>query len=615
MFKTDSENAALIDDFVNSLTMPEAAPEGAFPLVTPTDPDWEFERAGRRKGDSTDSTDSTEVADAIDKMEIGREGAVLNAAPAILPNQCPDDNPALAEPIEYHLDGRRVIKVEPGKQPEAMRLAETCLANTGRYFQREGSIVEIRVDPATQEITADELSPIALAHALAGVSVWKRLDGRNKMWALIDPADRVCKALVGVGKFEVLAVLKGLARQPYLRPDGSLCQAAGHDLVTGLYGVFNADCFDVPEAPSREQAAQALGTLAELIDEFPFATPNDRSAALAAMVTAAIRPSLAQAPMFHVRAPQIASGKSYLCSLITALATPDKVSPVSFPTRDEECTKLLLALLKSAPAVIVFDNLTDDIKPFKSLNTVLTEERFQDRIMRNTNMLPVGTRTLFLSSGNNVGPIGDMTRRCVTINLDPGCELPAARAFKRADLIGEVRRERNKYVAAALTVVRAWIAADRPRTEAKPLVSFMEWTELCCQPLMWLGLPDPAKSVFDGMASDPDQLLLGQFLQGWNDLFADKAKHVRDVVAHVRSGCPGGQDFEDVLLDVTGGHGQVDTRKLGKWMARHEGRKVGGLRLEQAPMTRNVASWRVESVASIESVAVAPLEKSVTSPA
>ena len=201
-----------------------------------------------------------------------------------------------------------------------------------------------------------------------------------------------------------------------------------------------------------------------------------------------------------------------------------------------------------------------------------------------------------------------MTRRCVTIHLEPGCELPAARAFKRADLVGDVRRDRSRYVAAAITLVRAWIVGGRPKTETKPLTSYMEWNDLCCQPLMWLGQPDPSRSVFDGMAADPDRLLLGRFLAGWNGLFSGKPMHVRDAVAHARTGCSGGQDFQDVMLDVTGDQHQVDARKLGKWMARNQGRVVSGLRLEKAPTTRNVASWRVESVKSHESVAVAPLE-------
>ena len=41
-----------------------------------------------------------------------------------------------------------------------------------------------------------------------------------------------------------------------------------------------------------------------------------KAAALAAMFTAVVRPSLPYAPAFHVRAPVFGSGKTYLCELI-----------------------------------------------------------------------------------------------------------------------------------------------------------------------------------------------------------------------------------------------------------------------------------------------------------
>jgi len=109
----------------------------------------------------------------------------------------------------------------------------------------------------------------------------------------------------------------------HLRGDGSLCATAGYDLPTRIFGTFDASAFTVPDAPTRTQAEQALATLGGLLDEFAFADPSDRSAALAALLTAAVRPSLPQAPMFHVRAHQVASGKSYPVDHRVALYAPD----------------------------------------------------------------------------------------------------------------------------------------------------------------------------------------------------------------------------------------------------------------------------------------------------
>ena len=221
---------------------------------------------------------------------------------------------------------------------------------------------------------------------------------------------------------------------------------------------------------------------------------QDLAAALAAILTATIRSSLPLAPLFHSKAHSISSGKSYLCELITAFVTPQRGTPHAFPADDEECRKILLAELLTAPAVVEFDNLTTDLIPHKSLCTILTSEFISGRILGKSKTAEVGTRALFLSSGNNVDPVRDMTRRTITITLDPTCEIPATREFRKQP-VRDVRANRGRYVSLALTIIRAWICAGRPKTECKTIATYYEWSGLCRQPLLWLGLPDPAVCI------------------------------------------------------------------------------------------------------------------------
>jgi len=349
------------------------------------------------------------------------------------------------------------IRVMPGELNRVVDAAERELAQSHRFYQRGGLIVTVVTDPGTRETRVQEIGPPALQRALAGAATWERFDARCQDWARIDPPARHAGVLFDSPSYPHLPVLSGLARQPYLRSDDSLMTAPGYDQATGMFGVFDAREFLVPESPNRHQAEAALALLNDLLLEFSFAESADQAATLAAMLTAVLRPNLANAPMFHVRAPMVGSGKSYLCELITAFATPQRGTPTTFPSDDEECRKMLLAELLRAPAVIEFDNLTSDLLAFKSLCTVLTSEFISGRILGVSKTAAVGTRVLFLSSGNNVGPVQDMTRRCMTIRINPGCETPAARTFKRPDLVREVSRERGRYVSAALTIVRAWL--------------------------------------------------------------------------------------------------------------------------------------------------------------
>lgn len=506
------------------------------------------------------------------------------------------------------------IRIVAGEIHRVVDAAERELAQSRRHYQRGGLIVTVVTDPGTRETRIQDVTQQALVRSLAGAALWERYDARTQDWVRTDPPARHAGVLFDSTSYPHLPVLAGLTRQPYLRPDGSLMTAPGYDAATGMFGVFNAREFAVPNAPSRIEAEAALAQLNDLLAEFSFAAEVDRAAALTAMLTAAVRPSLPVAPMFHVRAHMVGSGKSYLCELITAFATPQRGTPTSFPADDEECRKLLLAELLRAPAVVEFDNLTGDLVAHKSLCTALTSEFMSGRILGVSKTATVGTRALFLSSGNNVGPVQDMTRRCLTIRLSPQCEVPAARSFTRPDLVRDVLRERGRYVSAALTIIRAWIVAGRPKTECKSLASYGDWSELCRQPLLWLGCADPTASVFEAMAEDPDRETLSRLLQAWFATFGKTPAMVREAVNRTVGMYNQASELREVLHDITAERGEINRRKLGWWIRRHAGRIVDGLRIVRATGNGSAERWRievVETVSPVSSVSAGTMSESV----
>ena len=497
---------------------------------------------------------------------------------------------------------RDIIRVVPGELARVVDLCECQLANVGRYYQRSGLIVHVVTDPGIEETMVANLPMTSIVRALSNIVCFQRYDKRTEEWNDCDPPERHSKVLYDSATYTHLPSLRGLSRQPYLRPDGSLMSTPGYDQATGMFGVFAESEFDVPSSPTREDAEKALEIIDGLLDEFSFKTGHDRSAALAAILTAAIRPSLPHAPLFHVSAPQIASGKSYLTALFAAFATARSVSGITFPRDDDECRKLLLATLLPAPSVICFDNLTSDLIPFASLCTILSEEYITGRILGLSKTATVGTRALFLSSGNNVGPIRDMVRRTVTITLDPACETPATRTFKN-DPVAQVRDDRGRFVSLALTIVRAWIVAAPPPIEVKSLATYTDWASLCRQPLLWLGRPDPANSIFESMAQDPDREALGQLLQAWQAAFGDRPVMIREAVNSSDG------ELREAIMDIASERGEVNRKRLGKWISRHANRIVDGLRFEKDTASRSAEAWKVKSVTSVSSVSGHPVEK------
>lgn len=502
-----------------------------------------------------------------------------------------------------------VIRVVNGELSRVVDGAESALAETETHYQRGGMIVVVSNIPETNRVRIQPVSKPALIKTLASIAVWERCS-ETKGWVPIDPPVHHVGILLEAAPYRYLPVLNGLAHQPYLRSDGSLVTLRGYDSIAQMYGAFDAAQFVIPMNPSRTDAEHALAQLQSLLEEFPFAQESDRSAALAAILTAAIRPSLPFAPMFHVRAHAVGSGKSYLCALVTAFASSQQGTPTAFPAADEECRKLLLAELLCSPAVIEFDNMTTDILPHNSLCTALTSESMSGRILGVSKTATVNTRTLFLSSGNNVVPIKDMTRRCVTINLNPEIEIPAERRFKRPNLIADVLQERSRYVTAALTIIQAWIVAGRPLRECKSLVGFKDWSELCRQPLLWLGYSDPATSIFEAIQEDPDREQLGRLLMAWHRVFGDTPVMVREVIKQAEIYV--NEELNEMLMDIAAENGEINRRRFGRWIKQHLGQIVEGLRFVRFPGNFSSEKWRVESVLSLSSISNPISEKNST---
>jgi len=178
-------------------------------------------------------------------------------------------------------------------------------------------------------------------------------------------------------------------------------------------------------------------------------------------------------------------------------------------------------------------------------------------------------------------------------------------------------------------VVRAWIVAGKPSSSCKSLASYGQWSDRVRQPLLWLGVVDPAQSVFDGMENDPDRETLGRFLHAWTPIFGKRPTMVREVVANAdrSSYDPRLVELHEVIADIADERGQINRKRLGWWISKHAGRLVDGLKFEKAPGKRNADQWQVVSVipalpvpsattilsvSSVSSVASGPTEESVS---
>ena len=426
-------------------------------------------------------------------------------------------------------------------------------------------------------------------------TAWSKYNKRTKAWEICDPPTRHCGILFEQKVYQHLPLLKGVARQPYfIDGDTELVTTPGYYEKSKMFGVFDAGKYEIPSL-SDENIATAKQKVENLLCEFSFAHDHDRAAALSAIFTAVVRPTLPHAPAYHVKAPVFGSGKSYLCELIAVFAGPGDSLKVSYPKTAEEATKAMLSLLMKNPAVIEFDDMDLDWIPHGTINRMLSTEYITDRILGVSKTATVSTRSLILGSGNNVGPVRDLLRRVITINLDPRCSTPATRQYQ-ANPVEWVKAHREEAVTAVLLLIMAWKHSGCPRADVKPIATYSGlWSDYCRHTLIWLGYPDPATTLIEQLKHDPDAEPLLNLMKAWHGCFQSQFITVRKAVASTDGLNP--SDDHEELLDALKEfpvmeRGALNNGKIGWIMKRNMGRIIDGYRIERGEADGRTA-WRV----------------------
>jgi hypothetical protein len=518
----------------------------------------------------------------------------------------------LRKPATQTDKSKSEILILPGQQPEIIDSAERILVANAprlRVFERAGEVVRVIALENESDLSglrrpvgttqAVPVSALNLQEVFDRLIVWKRPDGETGDKPADCPARIAATYLARIGERR-LPNLVGIVEAPIVRPDGTILKVPGYDEATGLYLCGENDWLAVADALTRADAEAALSELLAPFSEFPFVDEAAQSVLIAGILTAIQRRLLESAPLFAFDAPSQRSGKSLLAESIGLIVTGRKPAATGVARDTDELRKAITSALRENQAIVNLDNIT---RPLDSadLARALTQSEYADRLLGRNRMLRLPTNLLWTATGNNLSFRGDLPSRALVCRIDAETERPEERIFKIADLPSHLRANRHRLIAAALTILRAYHVAGRPRQQVLPWGGFNQWSREIREPLVWLGLADPCVSRERVIANDPDRDLVAEALRAWYSSFGDRVMLAREVAAaaHESDG-----ELRQTLLVVAAKRddsNQIETRRLGVWCSLNSGRVVDGLRLIPDRTIHRAQGWRVSQVSSVSS--------------
>ena len=149
---------------------------------------------------------------------------------------------------------------------------------------------------------------------------------------------------------------------------------------------------------------------------------------------------------------------------------------------------------KVAPLISI-DNMSENLRG-DLINQMVERPTVKVRVLGKSEMPECEWRGLLFATGNNVSLVGDLTRRGLICNLDAPIERPELREFKY-DPLAMVLADRGKYIAAALTITKAYLTSGE-RVKCSPIGSYGDWSRVVREALIWLGEEGPAQEYGSG---------------------------------------------------------------------------------------------------------------------
>jgi putative DNA primase/helicase len=347
--------------------------------------------------------------------------------------------------------------------------------------------------------------------------------------------------------------------------------------------------------------------LLAVVSDFPFEQDKHKAAYLCGMLTPMARTAISgPTPFNFIDATVFGSGKSMLADIIGRMYEGRSMTRRVPPTNGAEWQKVMLTVVRSGDPIVLLDNIKGKLGG-EALEAVLTGDTFKGRILGVSKDGEGETRAIWYGTGNNATLTPDMVRRSIHVRLKSELENPEARkGFKIPNLLAHALENRAKLLTDVAIILRAYIAAGRPKVKVREMGSYEAWTEQVRHPLAWLGLSDAAETQEElADNADQDTAQLRALALAWDAMHKDTWVTCREVLDSVKADkdsegnvmalAEDASDLRDAIVGfcLHSKGGVPAAHVLAMRLAKVRDRVVSGVCIQATSKTNQGKKWRV----------------------
>lgn len=390
-----------------------------------------------------------------------------------------------------------------GNESESVQQGIRVLAASGTVYQRGGQLVRIgaQVEEGLFGFRGAKIETVKadwLRVEFSRIACFGEMDGSSFV-SLEQVPSEFSRLVLASNDYPGIPVLTGIVQVPVYLGQGRCLKTMGYDAQSGLFFApqHSNSTWNIPDAPTKMDAALAAEILFGVVGDFPFAaSPSpgaNRAAWLAWLLTLSARYAIyGPVPFALLDASSPGAGKNLLARVTCEIALGRQIAIAACSSDMEELRRALLPHMASGSRLVWLDEVKS---PFGggAINIVVTAwPSYADRAIRTSEIKEVPATTCLLATGNNIELASDSNRRAILIRLEPQTDSAHQRdGFQHEDLIAWVCERREILLTCALTILRAHHLAGAP-TIIRPLLGVFEcWDQTVRQAVIWATGTDP----------------------------------------------------------------------------------------------------------------------------